>query len=103
MNGTRKIFPGLVATFALAVRASAQSYSIDWYTLDDGGSTSTGSVYSISGTVGQPDAGSAMSGVNYSITGGFWSLFALQSSGDLGIRRGRKGIRQERPANCCGG
>jgi hypothetical protein len=55
----------------------AQSYSIDWYKISGGGGTSTGSVYSVSGTIGQPDASGAMSGGNYSVTGGFWSLYAV--------------------------
>ncbi len=57
-----------------------QSYSIDWYKVAGGGGTSTGGVYSVSGTIGQPDAG-AMTGGNYSLTGGFWSLVALQTPG----------------------
>ena len=52
----------------------AQSYSIDWYKIAGGGGTSTGATYSVTGTIGQPDASSAMSGGNYSVTGGFWSL-----------------------------
>jgi hypothetical protein len=60
--------------------ASAQTYTIDWHTIDGGGGTSTGGVYSVSGTIGQPDAG-AMSGGNFSVTGGFWSLFAVQTPG----------------------
>ena len=54
----------------------AQSYSIDWFTIDGGGGTSTGGVYSVTGTIGQPDAG-AMSGGNFSLTGGFWSLLSV--------------------------
>jgi hypothetical protein len=54
--------------------AQAQTYSIDWYKVAGGGGTSTGGVYSISGTIGQPDASGAMTGGNYSITGGFWAL-----------------------------
>ena len=61
--------------------ARAQSYSIDWYKIAGGGGTSTGSVYSISGTVGQPDAGGPMTGGNYSLTGGFWVLAAVQTPG----------------------
>ena len=53
----------------------AQSYSIDWFTIDGGGGTSTGGVYSVSGTIGQPDAGH-MSGGNFSLDGGFWSIIA---------------------------
>ena len=58
-----------------------QSYSIDWYRVSGGGGTSTGGVYSVSGTIGQYDASGAMTGGNYSVTGGFWSLFAVQTPG----------------------
>ncbi len=68
-------------------QVSAQTnYTIDWFTIDGGGGTSTGGPlsgtnYSISGTIGQPDASGAMTGGNYSITGGFWSLYAVQTPG----------------------
>ena len=55
----------------------AQQYSIDWYKIAGGGGTSSGGQYSVSGTIGQPDAGTAMSGGNYSLTGGFWSLISV--------------------------
>jgi hypothetical protein len=55
----------------------AQQYSIDWYKVSGGGGTSTGGVYSVSGTIGQPDAGGPMTGDNYSLTGGFWSLISI--------------------------
>ena len=59
----------------------AQTYSIDWFTIDGGGGTSTGGVYSVSGTIGQPDAGH-MSGGNFTLDGGFWGILAaLQSPG----------------------
>jgi hypothetical protein len=71
----------LATGFSLfTTHAPAQSFSIDWHTIDGGGGTSTGGVYSVSGTIGQPDAGVA-SGGNYSITGGFWSLFAVHTPG----------------------
>jgi hypothetical protein len=57
--------------------AQAQNYSIDWYKIAGGGGTSTGGVYSVSGTIGQPDASGAMTGGNYSLTGGFWSLISV--------------------------
>ncbi len=64
-----------------ALRASAQTYSIDWSTIDGGGGTSAGGVFSVSGAVGQPDAG-AMSGGNYTLEGGFWGFIsAVQSPG----------------------
>ena len=52
----------------------AQTYSIDWYTIDGGGGTSTGGVYSVSGTIGQPDAGGPLTNGQYSVIGGFWAL-----------------------------
>ncbi|MGO8836101.1 MAG: hypothetical protein ACLQAH_18735 [Limisphaerales bacterium] len=55
----------------------AQQYSIDWYKVAGGGGTSTGGTYTVSGTIGQPDAGGAMSGGQYSVTGGFWSLISV--------------------------
>jgi hypothetical protein len=66
---------------AFCIRASAQNYSIDWSTIDGGGGTSTGGVYSVTGIIGQPDAG-AMSGGNYTLQGGFWGLItAVQTPG----------------------
>ena len=59
----------------------AQSYSIDWYKVAGGGGTSTGGVYSVSGTIGQHDAGGPMTGGNFSLTGGFWALYAVQTPG----------------------
>lgn len=58
----------------LALPAAAQTYSINWSTIDGGGGTSTGGVYSVSGTIGQPDAGGPMTNGQYSVTGGFWAL-----------------------------
>lgn len=67
-------------------RASSQTYSIDWFTIDGGGGTSTGGVYSVSGTIGQPDAGH-MSGGNFTIDGGFWGIIAaVQSPGSPLLR-----------------
>jgi hypothetical protein len=66
---------------AFCFRAWGQSYSIDWYKIAGGGGTSTGGVYSVSGTIGQHDAGGPMTGGNYSLTGGFWALYAVQTPG----------------------
>jgi hypothetical protein len=59
----------------------AQQYSIDWYKVAGGSGTSTGGVYAVSGTIGQPDASTPMTGGNYSLTGGFWALYAVQTPG----------------------
>jgi hypothetical protein len=68
------LFSLLISTFC--VRAWAASYSLNWSTVDGGGGTSTGGVYTVSGTIGQPDTG-AMSGGNYSVQGGFWGLISV--------------------------
>jgi hypothetical protein len=62
---------------AASFTALAQSYSIDWCKIAGGGGTSTGGVYSVSGTIGQHDASGAMAGGNYSLTGGFWSFLSV--------------------------
>ena len=59
----------------------AQSYSIDWYKIAGGGGTSSNGQYTVSGTIGQHDAGGAMTGGSYSLTGGFWALYAVQTPG----------------------
>jgi hypothetical protein len=64
----------------LGFGATAQ-YSVDWYKVSGGDGTSTNSQFTLSGTVGQHDAGGPMTGGNYSLTGGFWALYALQTPG----------------------
>src|SRR5947199_1537264 len=69
----------LAVLLAGGATVCAQTYAIDWLTIDGGGGTSTGGVYSVSGTIGQPDAGGPMTGGNFFLVGGFWSLFAVQT------------------------
>jgi hypothetical protein len=72
----------IIFLFGLLIPAlsQAQSYSIDWYKIAGGGGTSAGTngsaVYSVSGTIGQPDAGVTLTGGSYSVTGGFWSIIS---------------------------
>jgi hypothetical protein len=88
----RKILKGIVnKTFTLTVFLAAfqvgtfaglgQEFVIDWFTIDGGGGTSTGGVYSVSGTIGQPDAG-ILTGGPYTLVGGFWAVVsAIQTPG----------------------
>ncbi len=59
-----------------ATPAWAQSgYELDWWTVDGGGASLGGSSgYSLSGTVGQPDAAAVGGGSPgpYGLSGGFW-------------------------------
>jgi hypothetical protein len=74
----KKIILSLLAGSAACV--ASDPYSIDSFKIAGGGGTSTGGAYSVSGTIGQPDAG-MMSGGPFTLTGGFWALpVAVQSS-----------------------
>ena len=84
-NGKRSalLFSTCLACFlgVFLSTARAQSFSIDWFTIDGGGGTSTGGVFSVSGTIGQPDAGH-MSGGNFTVDGGFWGIIgSIQTPG----------------------
>ena len=77
----RKIFLmafGLMAVLFLAGVALAMNggYDIPWWTVDGGGGDSSGTGYSLSGTIGQPDAGIQLTGGNYILCGGFWGCAA---------------------------
>lgn len=56
--------------------AVAGTLAIDQFSIDGGGGTSSGGSFSVSGTVGQPDAGK-MSGGNFGVESGLWSLFSV--------------------------
>lgn len=62
----------LLLPTAIVLAQSGGGYNLEWNTIDSGGHTfSSGGVYSVGGTIGQPDAGS-VSGENYTLAGGFW-------------------------------
>lgn len=46
--------------------------SVNQFTVDAGGGTSTGGNFELSGTAGQPDAGGELSGGTFAVVGGFW-------------------------------
>jgi hypothetical protein len=69
----------LPSSFCLTARG--QSYSINWHKIGGGGGSSSGTnagtIFSVSGTIGQQDAGGSMSGASFSLTGGFWSFISV--------------------------
>ena len=82
------IITGLL--LALPTLHAQTGYTNKWSTADGGGRSSTGGVYTISGTAGQPDAGVMQRG-EYTVNGGFWGMIAVvQTPGapPLSIRRG---------------
>lgn len=65
-------------------------FALPWSTIDGGGGRSSGGSFSLSGTIGQPDAGDHLGG-SFTLLGGYWDfrrtgpLFADGfESGDLG-------------------
>ena len=79
-DSAKRLLLLVLAAWCLVLPVSAQ-YSIDWSKIAGGGGTTTNGQFSLSGTIGQIDA-SAMSGANYSLNGGFWSLLsAMQTPG----------------------
>ncbi len=78
-SGRRLIVGFVFLTTAIAAQAQ---YAIDWFKVAGGGGTSTGGVYSVSGTIGQPDASGPMTNGQFSVIGGFWALpTAVQVTG----------------------
>ena len=61
--------------------AGPLGYTLNWYKVSGGGGTSTNGTYQVSGTIGQHDASGAMTGGGYSMVGGFWALYAVQTPG----------------------
>jgi len=69
-----------ILSFASCLRASGQSYSIDWDSVGGSGGTSSGGQYAVSDTIGQPTGGDALTGGDTAFDDGFWSLFYLVPS-----------------------
>jgi len=65
-------------SFCLLAGVTHGQVTIDWWTIDGGGGTSTGGIYTVSGTIGQADAGT-MSGSPFTVTGGLWAIAAVQT------------------------
>jgi hypothetical protein len=62
----------LVGLTSPVLADTAATYDLSWWTVDGGGASGlTSGAYTLSGTAGQPDAGSLSSG-DYDLAGGFW-------------------------------
>jgi hypothetical protein len=70
-------FAVLLALAALllagGLAAAGTPFEISWWTVDAGGGTSEDAQYALSGTLGQPDAGGALSSGPFTVSGGFWA------------------------------
>ena len=66
----------------VALAAVEAGYDLSWWTVDSGGGSSSGGSYSLSGTIGQPDAASSTGG-GYTLAGGFWHGGAAAQVGEI--------------------
>ncbi|HEY4720668.1 MAG TPA: hypothetical protein VII92_02375 [Anaerolineae bacterium] len=60
-------------TFASTQAQSGSGYNLTWNTIDNGGGTIGNSSYTLSGTIGQADAGAPIGNGGYTLAGGFWA------------------------------
>jgi hypothetical protein len=62
----------LVLAFGAALaQSSSATYSVPRQSIDGGAQRASSATYGLNGTIGQPDAGPAMSGATFSVRGGF--------------------------------
>ena len=66
----------IAVRYGIVLAQAGGPYDLSWSTVDGGGGTfSTGGPYTLGGTIGQPDATVVpMTGGEYELVGGFWSL-----------------------------
>src|SRR5262245_14503917 len=65
------LFFGLCLLTTSVLAQNKGAYDLSWMTVNSGGSTSSGGGYTLSSSIGQPEAG-VIQGSGYTITGGFW-------------------------------
>jgi hypothetical protein len=109
MRFRNTVFLAVLLLAALSPAANAQ-LSMAWFTVDGGGGTSTGGALALRFTVGQPDAGAAMTGGQLTLVGGFWggvgSTLACGTSdfdgdGDAGTDADIEAFFACLAGNCC--
>jgi len=60
-----------LVVLGLTIPSSLGQYELSWYTIDGGGGRSSGGDFTLTGTIGQPDAAYSAGG-GYELLGGFW-------------------------------
>src|ERR1035441_2541629 len=63
-----KIILSAAALLLLIFDIRAQNYTVDWYKVSGGGGTSSGAQYTVTGTIGQHDAGGRLFCCGYLIS-----------------------------------
>lgn len=71
-----------IASWLAPAPGQAQNFAAEGFAIAGGGGTSTGGTFSVSGSLGQPEAaGLVLAGGAFAVRTGFWSLFAIQTPG----------------------
>ena len=60
-----------ISLFAIPLTATAQTFTIVWFTIDGGGGQASDGSLELTGSIGQPDAGTELNGGGFTLTGGF--------------------------------
>ena len=85
---TKRLLVRTLLVFSMAglvASAGPPQYEMSRFTIAGGGEMrSTGEEYELSGTIGQPDAGS-MTGGNFELTGGYWFELPPTDCNDDGL------------------
>jgi len=72
-----------IAMFGFASAAQAQTFELVWTSLDCGGGEADGGAFALDCTIGQSDAGPALTGGTFSLVGGFWPGAAPVCAADV--------------------
>lgn len=83
---------GVVAALSLTTAGFAGDLTLEWNTMDGGGQMeATGGDFELSGTLGQADAGTVLTGGDLQLVGGFWTTppcWCLSDINNDGLRNG---------------
>lgn len=76
----RRLHKGALAVVAcICAEAAANSFQINWSTVDGGVQNAASSAFRMRATAGQPDAGpqGGMNGPGFALSGGYWAVASL--------------------------
>jgi hypothetical protein len=84
----RRLLPVILVIVALLavtslLLAQSEGFKAPWHTIAGGGGTSSdGARFSLSGTIGQTEAGTSTDGNGFTLRGGFWNEDPAGLSGE---------------------
>jgi len=76
MTSRTTVLVTIALLLAVSTALARSGYDLSWWTVDGGGGIASGGPYTLTGTIGQPDAGT-LTGGDYTLGGGFWGPGAV--------------------------